>query len=459
MLAPGAAKFLVPVAFGTALAVVLAVGTSGLERMVFAGIAIAQVGVLAFFAQFFRDPERLPGPDIVSAADGRVQSVVEEDGRWHVAVFMNVTDVHVNRFPLDAEVVTIRTTGSGFRPAYGEDAAHNVQRHYELSTSLGPGRGGPADRPGRSTSGLAGGAVRKAPEGRSARDDRARLPSGRIPPERARGACRLGGPEGRRRGDPDRPGAYMRGGRWPANLATLANLLVGVGAVLYVLAGNPLWAMLLITSGVGFDGLDGFLARKAGLGPSQFGRIADSIADATTFGLAPAALLIVHTENPALWQPLALEAWLVGGTFAALSIARLVYFTLRGYQNPDFLGAPTPQSALAVIVLTLFLSVPGFLGTFPIALLGLAAVIAVLMVLPIPYPKIRRGHPIRLPLAIAAAALVVSVLPLQFHLATSSPFYLLAEAAAVPSLGGVAIYYLVGPFTVPAPSAAASAKP
>ena len=74
----------------------------------------------------------------MSAADGRVQSVVEEDGRWHVAVFMNVTDVHVNRFPLDAEVVTIRTTGSGFRPAYGEDAAHNVQRHYELSTSLGP---------------------------------------------------------------------------------------------------------------------------------------------------------------------------------------------------------------------------------------------------------------------------------------------------------------------------------
>ncbi len=157
----------------------------------------------------------------------------------------------------------------------------------------------------------------------------------------------------------------MRGGRWPANLATLANLLVGIGAVLYVLAGNPLWAMLLITSGVGFDGLDGFLARKAGLGPSRFGRIADSIADATTFGIAPAALLIVHTDHAELWRPLASLSWGVGILFAALSIARLVYFTLRGYQNPDFLGAPTPQSALALLVFTLFVGVPASSGSTP----------------------------------------------------------------------------------------------
>ncbi len=247
----------------------------------------------------------------------------------------------------------------------------------------------------------------------------------------------------------------MRGGRWPANLATLANLLVGIGAVLYVLAGNPLWAMLLITSGVGFDGLDGFLARKAGLGPSRFGRIADSIADATTFGIAPAALLIVHTDHAELWRPLASLSWGVGILFAALSIARLVYFTLRGYQNPDFLGAPTPQSALALVVFTLFVGVPGFLGVYPTVLLGLAAVIAIVMVLPIPYPKIRRGHPIRLPLAVSGAALVVTLLPLQFHLARSSPFFLLAEAAGTVALAGVAIYYLVGPFTVPrAPPAA-----
>jgi CDP-diacylglycerol--serine O-phosphatidyltransferase len=247
----------------------------------------------------------------------------------------------------------------------------------------------------------------------------------------------------------------VRGGRLPANLATLANGLVGVGAILYILAGNKLWAMLLITSGVGFDGLDGFLARKAGLGPSRFGRIADSIADATTFGLAPGALLIMHTDHAGLWQPLTVEAWAVGGLFAALSIARLVYFTLRGYQNPDFLGAPTPQSALALVVLTMFLDVPGFAGLHPTVLLALAAVVAVLMVVPIPFPKIRRGHPIRLPLAVGGAALVVALLPIQFRVGAGTPFYLLAEVAAAVALAGVAIYYLAGPFTVRPPVPAA----
>lgn len=138
MLAPGAARFLVPIAL---LALLLAVAdhwATGLARPLLALAVLALVVLDIFFAQFFRDPERVPGPDIVSAADGHIQSVTEEGGRWHVAVFMNVTDVHVNRFPIDAEVVAIRDSGTGFRPAYGEDAAHNVQRHYDLATSLGP---------------------------------------------------------------------------------------------------------------------------------------------------------------------------------------------------------------------------------------------------------------------------------------------------------------------------------
>jgi phosphatidylserine decarboxylase len=138
VLAPGAARYLVPVGV---VAVGLAVADIWIAtplRLVVAGSVVALLVVVGFFAQFFRDPERTPGPDIVSAADGHVQSVAHEAGRWHVAVFMNVTDVHVNRFPLDGDVLAIRDSGTGFRPAYGEDASHNVQRHYDLSTSLGP---------------------------------------------------------------------------------------------------------------------------------------------------------------------------------------------------------------------------------------------------------------------------------------------------------------------------------
>jgi phosphatidylserine decarboxylase len=100
--------------------------------------AVVLTGLWAFFAVFFRDPERVPGEGVVSAADGRVTIVAEEEGRWRIAVFMNVTDVHVNRFPLDAEVLSIDDSGEGFRPAYAADATHNVQRRYQLSTRYGP---------------------------------------------------------------------------------------------------------------------------------------------------------------------------------------------------------------------------------------------------------------------------------------------------------------------------------
>ncbi len=95
------------------------------------------VGAWAFFAAFFRDPERTPGDGIVSAADGRVREVAREGDRWRVSVFMNVTDVHVNRLPLDATVEAIGDAGAGFRPAYRPEATHNVQRSYRLATAVG----------------------------------------------------------------------------------------------------------------------------------------------------------------------------------------------------------------------------------------------------------------------------------------------------------------------------------
>lgn len=101
-------------------------------------VLVPLVGLWGFFAVFFRDPDRTPGPGVVSAADGRVLEVRRDPDRWRVAVFMNVTDVHVNRFPTDATVVGVDDSGSGFRPAYVPDADHNVQRRYRLETGYGP---------------------------------------------------------------------------------------------------------------------------------------------------------------------------------------------------------------------------------------------------------------------------------------------------------------------------------
>jgi CDP-diacylglycerol--serine O-phosphatidyltransferase len=236
--------------------------------------------------------------------------------------------------------------------------------------------------------------------------------------------------------------------RVAANLATLANGLLGVGAVLYTLAGNKLWAMLLVAMAIGFDGLDGLLSRRSPLPTGRFGRIADSVADAVSFGVAPAVLLAVHTANASAWAPYALWTAVVAAVYLACALARLAYFTVRAHDLPHFLGVPTPQAALAVIVLVLFHDLPGYASVAPVWAIVGGLVIAALMVAPIPYPKVRRGSPMRLPATITAALAALALVPLQFHPRGGSPTALSAEVAAYGMLVGVALYYVYGPFTV-----------
>lgn len=101
---------------------------------------LAAVATWGFFAAFFRDPERAPGEGIVSAADGRVREVRNQGGELLISVFMNVTDVHVNRVPLAGTFVGVADAGVGHRPAYRNDAGRNVARSYEMATALGPVR-------------------------------------------------------------------------------------------------------------------------------------------------------------------------------------------------------------------------------------------------------------------------------------------------------------------------------
>ncbi len=137
MFAPGAARYL-----GAGAAVLLFLAVLPVLRvvpypLVLAVVLIVGVALWLFFAVFFRDPDRAPGEGIVSAADGRVRAVEREGDVLRISVFMNVTDVHVNRFPLDGRVVEVGEAGSGFRPAYRDDADRNVQRRYRLATELG----------------------------------------------------------------------------------------------------------------------------------------------------------------------------------------------------------------------------------------------------------------------------------------------------------------------------------
>jgi len=135
--APGAGRYL-----GAGAAVLLFLALLPVVQAVplsppFALVLAAGLALWLFFAVFFRDPERAVGEGVVSAADGRVRAVERDGEYWCVSVFMNVTNVHVNRFPVPGRVTEVEGRGEGFRPAYRTDARHNVQRRYRLATEMG----------------------------------------------------------------------------------------------------------------------------------------------------------------------------------------------------------------------------------------------------------------------------------------------------------------------------------
>ena len=126
--APGARRFAVP-AF--AAAAVLA-----LVAPPFALVALAAGG---FVAWFFRDPERRPsGPGVVSPADGHVSVVREEGDQLRVGVFMNVTDVHVNRAPFEGRVERVTHRPGKHLPAFSKESERNERVDIDVETDRGP---------------------------------------------------------------------------------------------------------------------------------------------------------------------------------------------------------------------------------------------------------------------------------------------------------------------------------
>jgi phosphatidylserine decarboxylase len=99
------------------------------------GWALSFAALGAFFAYFFRDPERLVPLDhnvAVSPADGRVMVAGPADTRWappgewkQVTIFLSPTDVHVNRSPVDGTVTRIEYRRGKFLPAYDERSNDN----------------------------------------------------------------------------------------------------------------------------------------------------------------------------------------------------------------------------------------------------------------------------------------------------------------------------------------------
>lgn len=95
-------------------------------------VAALFVLLAAFMAYFFRDPHRtVPEGDniVVSAADGRVTRVDENENGKTVSVFLSPLDVHINRAPIAGKITKIDYIKGKKAPATSDEASFSNERN------------------------------------------------------------------------------------------------------------------------------------------------------------------------------------------------------------------------------------------------------------------------------------------------------------------------------------------
>ena len=177
----------------------------------------------------------------------------------------------------------------------------------------------------------------------------------------------------------------------PADVMTLGNAACGASAILVVMSysGRPLHELthtgvrlvvVLLLMGTIFDSLDGRFAR-GGRGTAM-GPMLDSLADAVSFGLAPAALLaqVALTGAVGIESALVLLGFII---YVCGALMRLADFSSCRADEPQFTGMPSPLGAVMLLSLVL-------LTSNAVVLAAGMAVIGLLMVSRLAYP-LQRG--------------------------------------------------------------------
>ena len=159
--------------------------------------------------------------------------------------------------------------------------------------------------------------------------------------------------------------------------------------------------LVLILAGVA-DVLDGALARAI-KAESEFGLIFDSLADAISFGVAPAVLLL---KSLSLLQGSILSFFALAAAmlYTVCGVLRLGRFNVRAKQakaedKKVFIGLPIPAAALAIVAPNLLLNSPFMQIIFPrsevmqtITLSTITIIVAYLMVSRIRFPSQKAVH-------------------------------------------------------------------
>ena len=170
-----------------------------------------------------------------------------------------------------------------------------------------------------------------------------------------------------------------------ADLVSLANASSGFLAVVMMATGDLILAAKFMLLAVIFDSVDGWVARQTNrVDEHGFGKNMDSLSDVISFGVAPGMLLFYACQSFFIPYINILVSLLI----VICGILRLSRFNVLADSSDvpggdKFVGLPIPTTAL--ILGSFYLS-----GMFRMDLaLIIMAVVAVLMISTIEYPKFR----------------------------------------------------------------------
>ena len=168
--------------------------------------------------------------------------------------------------------------------------------------------------------------------------------------------------------------AYIRSVYFLPSLATLGNAVCGFASIyvagfhsqnhesdpvaMFLANHNFVASAYLVFFAMIFDALDGRLARFA-RHTTDFGGQLESLADAVSFGAAPAflALQVFKADGPQVLFLVSRLVWAIGALYMSCALLRLARFNVsneHGEQHHfSFLGLPSPGAAGAVVAFVL----------------------------------------------------------------------------------------------------------
>jgi len=141
------------------------------------------------------------------------------------------------------------------------------------------------------------------------------------------------------------------------NLFTLLNLLCGCIATVIIIENeiNIYLATLIIFTGIVFDFLDGFFARKLNI-QSKLGLELDSLADLITSGLVPGIIIfrLFKIPNDLTFSIISNEWFAYFAFIITISSAyRLAKFNIQENSKNFFIGLPVPANTILILSLLL----------------------------------------------------------------------------------------------------------